>query len=94
MPVYEYYCPKCEAVFELRRSISEMNNPAPCPKCGTQGKKLVSEFGSKVGFYVRAPSQPAFRKMPEEASPSPNVASAAPKPKPKTAAKRKTTKKG
>ena len=90
MPIYEYYCTKCQNEFELMRPVSQMQEPAPCPKCGTPGKKLVSVFGSKVGFYVRAPSKPAFRKMPEQPAPAPQPKAPASKPKP--AAKRKTKK--
>jgi len=44
------------------RLMSEIDKPAPCPQCGTAGERLVSTFASKVGFYVRAPSRPAFRQ--------------------------------
>ncbi|MFH1087668.1 MAG: zinc ribbon domain-containing protein [Chloroflexota bacterium] len=61
MPVYEYRCPKCGTDFELMRPISRMNHPASCPGCGAKGDRLLSVFASKEGFYVRAPSKPAFR---------------------------------
>ena len=61
MPVYEYRCPKCRTEFEVMRPMSEMDRPALCPKCGTEGERLVSGFASKVGFYVRAPAKPPFR---------------------------------
>lgn len=63
MPIYEYRCPKCGIDFELMRRFSEMNEPALCPQCGTEAERLVSVFASKVGFYVRAPAKPAFRKQ-------------------------------
>lgn len=66
MPVYEYQCPKCGIDFELMRRMSEMNEPALCPQCGMEGERLVSVFASKVGFYVRAPAKPAFRKPAKE----------------------------
>ena len=62
MPLYEYRCPKCGTEFELMRRMGEMNNPAPCPKCGVVAERLVSAAASKVGFYVRAPAKSAFRK--------------------------------
>ena len=64
MPVYEYHCPNCDEEFEVMRPFSKADEPAPCPKCGTQGEKLVSTFASKTGFYIRAPRKPAFRKRP------------------------------
>ncbi len=65
MPVYEYGCPKCGAEFEVLRSLARADEPALCPKCGAQGQKLLSVFGSKVDFYIKAPSKGAFRKRPE-----------------------------
>lgn len=62
MPVYEYRCPKCGNEFDLMRPISRADEPAPCPKCGSPGEKLMSTFASKAGFYIRAPRKPAFRK--------------------------------
>ena len=67
MPVYEYSCPKCEIEFERMRPISKVDEPACCPRCGSQAQKLVSSFGSKVGFYVKAPEKDAFRKHTNEA---------------------------
>ena len=62
MPVYEYRCSKCGVEFEVMRQISKADDAAPCPKCGASGEKLVSVFGSKTDFYLRAPSKGAFRK--------------------------------
>jgi putative FmdB family regulatory protein len=65
MPIYEYLCSKCGTEFELRRSFSEADKPAPCPKCGADSEKLVSVFASKSGFYLKAPEKAAFRKPPQ-----------------------------
>jgi len=70
MPIYEYHCPKCDADFELMRPMSQADSPANCPKCGTQSERLVSVFASKVGFYIRAPEKPAFRKSDQQSSSS------------------------
>jgi putative FmdB family regulatory protein len=42
--MYEYVCLKCKTRFELLRSLSERDEPAECPECGTKKK------------HVRAPS--------------------------------------
>ncbi|MBT3380773.1 MAG: zinc ribbon domain-containing protein [Lentisphaerae bacterium] len=46
MPIYEYKCASCEAVFEhLHRTLSE--TAPPCPECGTEKpKKLFSSFAA------------------------------------------------
>ena len=49
MPIYEYQCADCGAVFEVMQKISA---PAPdnCPECsGANLKKLIS----KVGFQLK-----------------------------------------
>lgn len=49
MPIYEYQCADCGAVFEVMQRISA---PAPekCPECsGINLKKLIS----KVGFQLK-----------------------------------------
>lgn len=65
MPIYEYFCFKCELEFELKRPLSDAGEPAPCPQCGSLAQKLVSGFGSKTGFYIRA-TKKTFRGRPEK----------------------------
>lgn len=68
MPIYEYFCSKCGREFELRRSLSEADNPALCPKCGSEGQKLISVFASKMDYSLKGPDKEAFRKpMPKKA---------------------------
>ena len=35
MPYYEYMCPECATRFDKRRSISQRDNLAQCPKCNS-----------------------------------------------------------
>jgi putative FmdB family regulatory protein len=60
MPIYEYFCPKCEKEFELMRPFSEADKSALCPECGSEAEKLISAFASKVNFYIKVPKG-AFR---------------------------------
>jgi putative FmdB family regulatory protein len=53
MPVYEYYCDRCQHKYETIRSVSRMDEPAPCPKCGDPGRRQLSAFGFKDGRYGR-----------------------------------------
>ena len=62
MPTYEFWCPKCEKEFEVKRPIADFDKPAPCPDCGTKGEKLISTFASKIGYTMQVPAKPPFRK--------------------------------
>ena len=68
MPIYEYYCPKCDKEFELRRTISMSESKALCPSCGSKSQKLVSSFASKVGFRLKTPTKTVFRKHANKAA--------------------------
>lgn len=62
MPLYEYRCRDCEATFELRRSMAEANDPAPCPSGHVNSVKLLSVFAS-VGASTGGGSAPAPMPM-------------------------------
>lgn len=34
MPVYEFYCKKCNAIDEVVRPMKEASDPYNCPECG------------------------------------------------------------
>ena len=64
MPIYEYRCPECGAVFARLRSVSKAAEPVPCPECDNRKtERLVSTFasGSSSSASARptAPSCPA-----------------------------------
>ena len=61
MPTYEYWCPKCDKEFELKRPLSDFDKPGVCPDCGAQGERLVSAFASKIGYNLQVPAKPPFR---------------------------------
>ncbi|MBI4331564.1 MAG: zinc ribbon domain-containing protein [Chloroflexi bacterium] len=64
MPIYEFYCPRCHAQFELTRPFSQSDQPAPCPKCGGEARKLVSACAANADYRVRVPEKQPFRKLP------------------------------
>jgi putative FmdB family regulatory protein len=68
MPIYQYYCEKCEKEFELKRLMAEIDKPALCPKCKKEGTKLVTAFSSMVGLHLKTPSKAIFRQKKEAAS--------------------------
>ena len=46
MPLYEYYCRRCEAKFELLRSMSRSEEPATCPSGHEGAERTLSVFSS------------------------------------------------
>jgi putative FmdB family regulatory protein len=63
MPSYDYRCSSCEALFEVRRSFKDANDPAECPQCGslkTQKKLSAVAFISKGG----SDNRPSKNSMP------------------------------
>jgi putative FmdB family regulatory protein len=62
MPTYEYWCPKCQKEFEVRRPIADFDKPASCPDCGTKGERLMSTFASKIDYTLHVPAKPPFRE--------------------------------
>ncbi len=47
MPLYEYKCEICGEVFETLVSLSKINDPVECVKCGSiETKKLFSSFST------------------------------------------------
>ena len=54
MPVYEYQCIECGAIFEVFHGIDE-DYRATCPKCLGEAKKILSPSNFILkgsGFYV------------------------------------------
>ena len=61
MPIYEYWCTKCEKEFEQMRPISQSGDPAACPTCGSESGKVPSVFASKENYTIKVPRGNAFR---------------------------------
>ena len=59
MPLYEFYCEKCDSVFEALRPIAESENPTVCPSCGEMADRIMpTTFASrsfKGGWARRVP---------------------------------------
>ncbi len=36
MPLYEYTCLECHRSFDVFKKFSEADEPAPCPRCGSE----------------------------------------------------------
>ena len=51
MPVYEYYCDRCQHKYEAIRPVSRMDEAVPCPKCNEPGRRQLSAFAFRQGRY-------------------------------------------
>ena len=50
MPVYEYYCSDCHAIYSFRSAGFDEKKPPKCPDCGKQKlKKQISMFAISKG---------------------------------------------
>lgn len=52
MPIYEYYCSKCGAEYELLRPVSKVSESAPCVTCGQPGERQLSTFSFKSNTFT------------------------------------------
>jgi putative FmdB family regulatory protein len=48
MPYYDYVCSDCNSKFEIKRCISQIDDPAACPECHSEH---VSRQVSKVAAF-------------------------------------------
>ncbi|HEU4754391.1 MAG TPA: zinc ribbon domain-containing protein [Armatimonadota bacterium] len=60
MPHYDFACSQCGKEFMLRRRFDEMNDPAPCPECGSgDTKRRIGIFyATNTGSSTAAASSP------------------------------------
>lgn len=55
MPIYEYRCDSCESVFEEMRRHADDIMEQPCPACGKEARRLISNTTFVLkggGWYV------------------------------------------
>ena len=59
MPLYEYYCEKCDKVFEALRPLRESDRTTACPKCGADADRIMptsfAPMSFKQGYSQRVP---------------------------------------
>ncbi|MBV8300539.1 MAG: zinc ribbon domain-containing protein [Candidatus Dormibacteraeota bacterium] len=52
MPLYEYRCNDCRAVFEVRRPMAQRELAAVCPSCESRASMpLISRVAVHAGAY-------------------------------------------
>ena len=42
MPVYSFQCTACDEEFSLLRTIAERSDPACCPDCASEARRVIS----------------------------------------------------
>jgi putative FmdB family regulatory protein len=59
MPVYEYYCERCQHKYDSIRPMAKRDELAPCPKCNGPGERQLSTFGFKYEghYYMGSPTE-------------------------------------
>ncbi len=59
MPLYEYYCERCNKVFESLQAISKSDQPVACPKCGRPSDRIMpttfATMARRQGLKERVP---------------------------------------
>ena len=57
MPFYDFRCPTCEEAFEIRRPISESDQPVSCPKGHEGAVRVITTWGTGGGIRSGTPAQ-------------------------------------
>jgi putative FmdB family regulatory protein len=60
--LYEYLCSTCQGKFELIRPMSEADETAECPGCGSKARRIISSWGTRTedsSQVTRKPSRNA-----------------------------------
>ncbi|MGI2336195.1 MAG: FmdB family zinc ribbon protein [Dehalogenimonas sp.] len=47
MPIYEFRCMDCRKKFDLLRPMSQSTDPAECPVCKGNARRIASTFMAK-----------------------------------------------
>ncbi len=72
MPIYEYYCSKCDRDFELIRAVSQSDSTADCSECGEPAQRQLSNFAFKSNTFTapkfRASLEQPMRSRPDTPS--------------------------
>jgi len=66
MPIYEYICPRCNKVIELRLSFYDTTCTTLCPTCYSSVERLISSFACKTGGNIQATEKPFRENIAQE----------------------------
>ncbi|MFQ6026232.1 MAG: zinc ribbon domain-containing protein [Dehalococcoidia bacterium] len=62
MPIYEYYCAKCNTEYESIRPAAKADDPAPCKTCGEPGQRQLSNFAFKSNTFTSPRFKPSTQR--------------------------------
>jgi putative FmdB family regulatory protein len=70
MPVYEFYCKRCDGIFETMRPVSRASEPAPCPVCARKSERIpptsFSAFTMREGYPRAIPDRGTYYHLGKE----------------------------
>lgn len=101
MPLYEYYCQKCNGIFEELRSMRDSSEAVPCPQCYKDAERIMptsfAAFTFRDGYPRRIPDDGTYYHLGKKVTkritrgrPNEHPEVNKPKPKPKKAKGEKT----
>lgn len=72
MPIYEYFCEDCQSGFESLRRVERAVEPAPCPTCDADSRRIMptsfEAFTFRDGTARSLPDLGRFRHLGKEVS--------------------------
>lgn len=72
MPLYEYYCQPCNAIFEELKPMRDHAEPMPCPECYKDAGRIMptsfSAFTFRDGYPRRIPDDGKFYHLGKKVS--------------------------
>lgn len=70
MPVYEYYCKRCDGVFEAIKPIAQASAAQPCPVCAKKSERMMptsfSAFTMREGYPRAIPDRGTYYHLGKE----------------------------
>jgi putative FmdB family regulatory protein len=70
MPLYEYYCKRCDGVFEAMNQIAKASDPAPCPVCKKKAERMMptsfAAFTMREGYPRSIPDRGTYWHLGKE----------------------------
>lgn len=70
LPLYEYFCDRCNGIYEALRPIREASDAVPCPECERDGERIMptsfTAFTFRDGYPRRLPDRGTYWHLGKE----------------------------